>query len=233
MIGIIVPAHNEEAGIALCLRSLLLAARCPRLDGEDVFLLVVLDACTDATEHIVRRMGVACIRVQARNVGLARARGAQLALAAGARWLAFTDADTVVAPDWVHAHVTQGGDAVCGTVQVEAWGRYGERMQARFDATYTDADGHRHTHGANLSVRAEAYGKAGGFRPLQSGEDVALVDALHRSRAAIRWSAAPRVVTSARHHYRAPGGFGAALARLDSQGSPPGLAGHPCHRGAR
>ena len=62
------------------------------------------------------------LAVQARNVGLARQAGAQALLAAGARWLAFTDADSEVADDWLVAqlrHQQAGADAVCGCVTVD------------------------------------------------------------------------------------------------------------------
>ena len=88
-------------------------------------------------------------------------------------------------------------------------------MRRHYDATYMDADGHRHIHGANLGVSADAYRRVGGFRPLASSEDVALVEALQNSGASIAWSAAPRVVTSARRNFRAPLGFGATLQRVE------------------
>lgn len=214
MIGVVVPAHDEEAHIAACLQSLTVAARCPRLGGEEVRVVVVLDSCTDATADIARSFGATLLAVQAKNVGLARAQGAELALAEGARWLAFTDADSVVGPEWISEQLALGSDAVCGTIEVRDWGAYGQRMRRHFENTYTDADGHRHVHGANLGVSATAYRGVGGFRPLASSEDVALVDALRESGASIAWSAAPRVVTSARRHFRAPEGFGATLQRV-------------------
>jgi glycosyltransferase involved in cell wall biosynthesis len=217
MIGVVVPAHDEEDHIAACLEALQTAARCDRLLGEAVMVVVALDACTDATADIARAHGAACAVVNDRNVGIARARGAELALAAGARWLAFTDADTVVSPGWIADQLAQQSDAVCGTVEVRDWSGWGARgsaLKRRLSARYTDADGHRHIHGANLGVSATAYRGAGGFQALASSEDVALVDALRAIGASIAWSAAPRVVTSARPRFRAPGGFGATLGRM-------------------
>lgn len=118
-------------------------------------------------------------------MGTARAVGAELALATGARWLAFTDADSVVAPEWLADQLALEADAVCGTVAVSQWGSYGARMQAHYERTYTDADGHQHIHGANLGVSAEAYRRAGGFKALASSEDVALVEALRSTGARI------------------------------------------------
>lgn len=215
MIGIIVPAHDEEERIEDCVESLVKAATHPNLAGESVEIIVVLDACTDITGQLARSLGARTVNLRARNVGLARQAGARAALGAGARWLAFTDADTVVAPDWLAMQLALKADAVCGTVAVEDWGAYGERMHRHFELTYTDADGHAHIHGANLGVCAAAYATAGGFLGLETGEDVALVEALRESGANIAWSRAPRVVTSVRPNYKAPNGFGATLERIE------------------
>ncbi len=217
MLGVIVPAHNEEDHIAACIAAIQVAARCPRLDGEAVRIVVVLDACSDRTGSISRSLGATTVVADARNVGIARDRGARVAIDAGARWLAFTDADSLVAHDWLSTQLDQRTDAVCGTIEVRNWGEYGDHMRQQHLTTYTDADGHRHIHGANLGVSTIAYENVGGFPPLRSSEDVALVQALYRNGASIAWSAAPRVVTSARRRYRAPGGFGETLARVDRE----------------
>lgn len=214
MIAVIVPAHNEEAHIAACLHSLAIASACPDLMGEPVLPIVVLDDCSDGTEAIAADLGVRTVDCRARNVGTARAIGAQLALAAGARWLAFTDADSEVAPNWIAQQLRQQADAVCGTVQVRDWGLHGDAVRAQFDALYQDRDGHRHIHGANLGLTAQAYNEAGGFQPLATGEDVALVHSLQERGLSIAWTAAARVTTSARKQFRAPAGFGATLLQL-------------------
>ncbi len=215
MLAVVVPAHDEQDHIGACLKAITVAARCPSLEGEQVLVIVVLDACSDDTGEIARSNGVPTLAIHARNVGVARAEGAKVALAGGARWLAFTDADSIVAPDWLSKQLALRSDAVCGTVEVRDWGSYGEPMRQHYAATYTDADGHSHVHGANLGVSAAAYLGAGGFPPLACSEDVALVDALRQSGASIAWSAAPRVVTSARRNFRAAGGFGETLMRVE------------------
>jgi glycosyltransferase involved in cell wall biosynthesis len=217
VIAVIVPAHNEEARIGACLASIRIAARCPRLQGEPVLMVVVLDDCSDATGSIARSGGAETLREDARNVGRARAAGARHALEAGARWLAFTDADSVVAADWLSAQLAERSDAVCGTVQVDDWGARHAGTRERFDAAYVDACGHRHVHGANLGVTAGAYERAGGFPHLVTSEDVALVKALLESGARVAWSALPRVVTSARSCFRAPGGFGETIAHFERE----------------
>jgi glycosyltransferase involved in cell wall biosynthesis len=211
VIGVIIPAHNEEQYLGCCLIAARMAALHPRLGDEPVRIAVVLDACTDASGAIVRAQKVDALVVQARNVGMARAAGAAHLLAAGARWLAFTDADSLVSPDWLVAQLALGADAVCGTVNVNDWKEHTHSARKRFYDSYVDRDGHRHIHGANLGVCAHAYRRAGGFGPAQCSEDVALVQALIRTGARVAWSAAPRVATSARKDSRAPGGFGDTL----------------------
>lgn len=176
--------------------------------------VVILDDCQDRTGYLARSLGVGTMDIQARNVGMARQVGAQVALAPGARWLAFTDADTVVEPDWLSAQLALNCDAFCGTVPVQPWAGYGARMERHFSLPSSDAEDHSHFHGANLGVSAKAYRIAGGFLSLASGEDVALLKALQSPGSRIAWSHAPRVVTSARLDYKAPGGFGATLERI-------------------
>lgn len=214
MIGIVIPAHNEARLIRRAVLGARRAASHPLLEGESVRVLVVLDRCTDDTAAAAERAGARTRDVQAGNVGAARAAGANLLLDEGARWLAFTDADTVVSPRWLVEQLALGADAVCGSVAVNDWtphGAWAELLHAHFLETYTDRDGHRHIHGANLGVSAEAYRRAGGFKPLACSEDVDLVSALERCGAHIAWSARPRVVTSARRQARAVGGFADAL----------------------
>jgi len=214
MIGIVIPAHNEQHTIADCLAAALEAARNPRLLGEPVLLVVVLDSCCDDTRYIVEAHGVEVLHVDARNVGVARATGAEWLLAQGARWLAFTDADTCVSGDWLAEQLDLDADVVCGTVAVDDWTPHGENaglIRLHFSETYFDRDGHRHIHGANLGVSADAYLRAGGFPRLACSEDVAFVGALQACGASIAWSARPRVTTSARCQARAVGGFADAL----------------------
>jgi glycosyltransferase involved in cell wall biosynthesis len=217
MLATIVPAHNEAEHIGRCLTALAVAAADERLRGEAVAVFVVLDDCSDDTGRIALAHGAITLCSRHRNVGAARALGAEAAIARGARWLAFTDADTEVDPEWLAAQLAQGSEAVCGTVAVRDWGSYGRAMQAHHEATYFDVDGHRHIHGANLGVSTAAYRRAGGFEPLVSHEDVALVRALEHVGTSIAWSAAPRVYTSARRSFRAPQGFGSTLARVERE----------------
>lgn len=224
MIGIVIPAHNEELYLDACLQAASAAAADPALNAEPVHITVVLDSCTDHSRAIVERHAgrassdctIDYLCVQARNVGTARAAGVRHILQLGARWLAFTDADTKVAPNWLSAQLQLNADVVCGTVAVDDWSPHrdsADMLRQHFHNSYTDADGHHHIHGANMGVSAAAYLRAGGFEPLTCSEDVALVSALQRCGARFAWSAAPRVTTSARCDAKARGGFGDTLLR--------------------
>lgn len=217
MIGVIVPAHNEAQAIRRCLHSIAAAAAHPRLRGEEVVVVVALDACSDATETVCLEQGVPTVALDARCVGSARAAGADYALACGARWLASTDADSAVPPDWLWRQLACGGDAFCGVVEVADWLDYPERVRALFSEREAVRDGHRHIHGANLGMSAATYLAAGGFQPLRTGEDVALVEAVARCGKRIAWLAHPAVSTSARRVARAPRGFCSFLRALEEE----------------
>lgn len=214
MIGVIIPAHNEEVCLAACLHSVQAAAAHPLLEAERVEIVVVLDSCDDSSRAIAEGFGVTVLEVQARSVGVARAAGAHALIEAGARWLACTDADTTVPSDWLATQLAHDADAVCGVVEVDDWSLHHEQVRARYEACYTDCDGHSHIHGANLGVTSAAYLRAGGFPALACHEDVHLVRALQALGARIAWSRSVRVRTSARVDFRAQGGFGSYLLGL-------------------
>lgn len=216
MIGVLVPVHNEEQLLGACLASVLKAAKHPGLEGEPVEVLAVLDACTDGSEAIATALGVPTLSVNSCNVGHTRGVGASYLLGRGARWLASTDADSLVGEDWLFQQLQFGAEAVCGTVHVEDWSGHSEGVQATYLANYQAREVHRHIHGANLGVCAQAYRRVGGFRPLSTHEDVHLVEDLERSGARIVWTHLNKVVTSARFDCRAQGGFSDYLKSLAS-----------------
>ncbi|PVY96720.1 glycosyltransferase [Actinomycetospora cinnamomea] len=219
VLGVVVPAHDEEDLLGDCLAGLRTAARAVG-DRARVDVVVVADACTDRTERVARRHHVGVLRLAARNVGRARAAGADLLLSRReepATWIATTDADSVVPPGWLVAQLDAceaGADAWVGTVEVEDWSGLAGPVRARYGDLYADGtvgDGHRHVHGANLGVAAPAYRAVGGFPPLDTGEDVTLVRRLDDDgRRVVRDRAHP-VRTSARTVGRAPAGFASHL----------------------
>ncbi|MET0551046.1 MAG: glycosyltransferase family 2 protein [Xanthomonas sp.] len=215
MIAVLIPAHDEELLIGACLRSVALAAHCAGLHGEAVQVFVALDRCSDGTADIVAAHGAQAIVLQTGNVGSARAAAAQAALAAGARWLACTDADSVVPANWLSAQLDCASDAFCGIVTVTDWDDYGSVLRDVYLASECRHDDHPHVHGANLGLSAELYLRCGGFLPLAAHEDVALVDAMVRVHARIARRAQPVVTTSARRVARARGGFSDYLKQME------------------
>jgi len=123
VVSVVVPSYNSARTIGACLEALLAQ------ETGVPYEVIVADSSTDATPAVVARFAprVRLVRSAtrlfpgpARNLGIAAARGAILA---------FTDADCVVAPDWIEqvhrahaAHDAVGGrilngtpDSACGT----------------------------------------------------------------------------------------------------------------------
>jgi hypothetical protein len=219
--GVVVPARNEETLLPACLSALRRAARQVSIP---VRVLVAADSCTDRTAEVARAYGARVIRVRARSVGAARAAGMTelLRLTAGsdpaAVWLATTDADTVVPPHWLRrqvSHAGQGWDVVLGTVTVADWSEHPPDAPAVFAARYESGDRpHAHVHGANIGIRASAYRAAGGFRPLRTAEDHALLAAAAAAGCSVLPAGDVTVETSGRKHARAPHGFSHLLGTL-------------------
>jgi len=219
-VGVVVPAHDEQALLPACLAALRTALRHPALARVEVHLVPVLDACTDDSGA----MAPGAVEVQARNVGVARAAGFAEVLRreagrpGGQLWLATTDADSRVPPDWLATQLRLahgGADVVAGSVRVEDWSEQTQAVRHRFRASYAGgADGHRHVHGANLGLSAAAYTEVGGVPPVALAEDQALVDALRLRAARLVSTARIPVVTSARRESRTWGGFADHLRAL-------------------
>jgi hypothetical protein len=222
-VGVVIPAHDEEVLLPACLSALGAAAA---LAGVPVSVVVVLDACTDGTLAAVRRADPAPfgqlehIACQARSVGAARDAGSRHLIAAhgpAGLWLATTDADSTVPPDWIVrqlAHARLGARAVIGTVQVADWSQHPPHVEPRYRRLYRARNGHRHVHGANMSMAATAYLAAGGFPAVATEEDVAMSQRLAALCEPVVWAADLPVTTSARLHGRAASGFAGYLAQL-------------------
>lgn len=227
-VEVVIPARDEEVSIAASLRAVGVAA--DRL-GLPARVHVVLDRCVDRTHEAVRRaatpLPVVVVHGTGSSVGAARALGVDLATHGsppGTTWIASTDADSIVPPDWLVTHVTladAGVDAVVGTVEVVDWSVRPASLQELFRRQYDLARGPAPVHGANLGVRLEAYRLAGGFLPLACGEDEALVDAIRNAGRPVAYTTAGRVTTSARLDGRARGGFADTLSAwsLDAERS--------------
>jgi hypothetical protein len=162
-------------------------------------------------------MGVEVVSVEAGCVGVARAAASERALALGARWIGCTDADSVVPPDWIARQLHCGASAFCGVVAVGDWLDYPQAVREQFLQGEHAVDGHPHVHGANMGFSAAAYRQSGGFAPLATGEDVALIQTMQGAGMRVARLARPRVMTSARRQARAPHGFSDFLRRLEQR----------------
>jgi len=243
-----IPARDEAAHIGACLDAL-----AQQVDGDGVPLppgsfgiLLLLNNCRDETAAVAARCAAAMafplqiveweLPSSHAHAGAAR----RLAMDAAAGWLMAgdapsgailtTDADSVVAEDWVFHHraaFARGVDAVAGLVidapdehrrlptalRRRGWleDRYGElliELRSRLDPENSDPwPRHAMASGASLGLTLAAYRAVGGV-PLQPlGEDRALIQSLEHRDAWIRHCLVTRVTTSCRLDGRAEGGM--------------------------
>jgi glycosyltransferase involved in cell wall biosynthesis len=221
-IAVVVPAADEQDEIGDCLASLRDAlARLHAVTRVRGHVLVVLDDCHDRTADVVAGFpAVSTVRSSARCVGTARRRGAAAAVerwgASRTSWLASTDADCRVPPDWLTSmieHAGRGAALVLGTVRPGPGLR--PEVERSWYAAHVLRDGHPHVHAANLAIAADAYRTLGGWRDLAVHEDRDLVErAVAGGFPIARTDVAP-VVTSARIESRTPQGFAEYLRGLD------------------
>lgn len=204
-IGVVIPARDEEELIGRCLRSVVDSARAVR---PRVTITVAADGCLDRTAQVARAFpGVNVIELEPSNVGAARAAASTRALRRGADWLANTDADSVVPPQWLAeqlALAAAGADVVVGTVRPD-FTELTKEQAAAWHETHIPGEPNGHVHGANLGVRASAYLAVGGYRGLPEHEDADLVERLRGY--TIVASDRTEVITSARRFGRTPGGY--------------------------
>ena len=167
----IVPVRDGAKALPPLLESLFSQT----LDGGRYEVVVVDNASRDRTADLARAAGATVVEEPIPNRSRARNRGAEVARA---RMFAFTDADCVVSPDWLEAHLRCAPKAplVAGPVRVttdeppnaverfERLWRFGQEawVQQGWAAT------------ANLLVHREAFAAINGFDPAYRhiGEDV-------------------------------------------------------------
>ncbi len=240
---VVVPARNEGARVGACLDSLATAAAALEQSSRScpVTVVVVLDGCTDRTAEVVASRPWAHSRqVDLGVVGAVRRHGVQAGtgLLTGpddgvgtARppldrvWLAHTDADSRVPPDWLTGQVAlaeTGIDLVLGSVEPDA-AELSPQQWHRWQRAHRLVEGHGAVHGANLGMRLSAYEAVGGFATLAVHEDIDLTSRLRRS--GVRWVSTDltRVRTSGRARGRLAGGFADYLSALEV------AAVAPCH----
>ena len=174
-VAVLIPARNEEELLPRCLQSVIDA--CSALPADiTTDVIVVSDRSTDQTLKVATQLlgdrGVA-FEVGFSCVGMARLVAAAVALRRCQSppkwcWLANTDADCEVPPDWLADQLlfaNKGAAAVAGTIAVDSFTEHQPQVAELFREAYLiHADGtHPHVHGANLGIRADAYLDAGGW----------------------------------------------------------------------
>ena len=253
-VSVIIPARNEEAHLARsldALRDQRDLANDP-LDPTSYEVLLFLNNCTDASPAVVERykaqfpefpLSVASgdLAPDQAHVGTARrwlmdAAYERLCEVPGAAILS-TDADTVVAPDWIARNLTaldRGADVVGGVIHLFpaelaqlqreepdvalAYARDRELqgmvayLESLLDPDLADPwPRHLEHFGASLACTAEIYARAGGLPPVKPLEDVAFIDALRKIGARIRHCPETHIFTSARMDGRAEVGLSGQL----------------------
>ena len=234
----VVPARNEEDLIGSCLHALATQEGVSHAAYE---ILLILDRCTDATEE--RALEVARefpeLRMHllygpgegsghARQVGMEAACERLLGLGRLHALISSTDADTVVAPDWLTAQLQAascGARAIGGRIELandgslprEILSWHGERGRLRHQKLLSDPNNRGRTEhwqfsGASLALTAAVYREIGGLEPRSSLEDEHLEQVLRQQNIPIERLLSVRVTTSARLSGRAKRGLAHDLA---------------------
>jgi glycosyltransferase involved in cell wall biosynthesis len=229
--AVVVPARDEERRIGACIEALAVQEG---IEPEEYELVVILDACEDATAEVVAAAAERWpeLRLQAisgpgRGAGFARALGMDVgcarleAVGAGEGLLASTDADTRVPPEWLARQleaIAAGAEAVGGRILLDAAEaaalpaaviarREAELRRRTAAATVRGAAEHAHFSGASLGLTPHAYRLVGGMAQLESLEDEELEERLAAAGVAIHRPASISVTTAARTDGRAERGL--------------------------
>lgn len=245
--SVVIPARNEEASLPTTLDAL---RRQVGVRSDEFEVLLLLNNCTDRSADVARQyqarwpdfclhleecsleperahvgtarrllMDAACVRMESSPAGVA---------------VLSTDADTLVAPDWVAANLAElarGAEVVGGLIHLlpaesealepgiraayERDRRYQElvaELESVLDPDPCDPwPRHLQHFGASLACTCDVYRRAGGLPAVKPLEDVAFVAALRRVGARIRHSPAVSITTSARLDGRAEVGLSGQL----------------------
>ena len=231
-----IPARDEEDRIVNAIRAL---ARAAHRSPAPVHVVVSADSCQDDTQqlaHLALRAERPSFRtavvtaLDSGTAGAARHAACLAALrhatAAGLApdriWVATTDADSAVPPEWFEQHeawARRGAHGVAGLVELFSEDGLSAAADRRWRAWIERAGighGHPHVHGANLGLRADLWLAAGGFNHRAVGEDHELWRRARALGASLVGCADMVVHTSARTRGRTPAGFAGLLAELDA-----------------
>ena len=205
LISIIIPSYNCMDVVGKCVDSLL------KLKWENKEIIVVDDGSTDGTPEVLGRYGKAIRVIRISNGGPSRARNIAVRESRG-EFIAFTDSDCIVSPDWLDELMKGFGDervaGVGGDQQSpEDESEFGKKIHALLKAIGFTADyvkGHksivrtRHNPTCNVLYRRTALMEAGLFdENLWPGEDVDIDLKIARMGYIFYYN--PKAVV---HHYR-------------------------------
>ena len=243
-VSVVVPARDEEDLVAGCLRAL---ATQQDVSSEEYEVLLVLDRCSDGTERQAREVAdeYPLLRLHfldgpgkgaghARRVGMESACERLLSLGREGGLISSTDADTVVAPDWLAAQLSaaeRGARAIGGRIElpeeaklpdeVSQWrAEQGHKRHRDLleDLETTQESPARTEHwqfsGASLALTAATYREIGGLEPRAALEDEYLERVLHQRSIPIERPLSVRVVTSDRLSGRAHRGLSQDLSLI-------------------
>ncbi len=249
--SVVVPARDEEGLIGACLQAL---AAQTDVDPEEYEVLLVLDRCTDETEaratevaaanpklHLYLLEGPGAGSGLARRVGMESACGRLLATRGPRGLICSTDADTVVAPDWIAGQlraVEAGAEAIGGRIDLADDGTlspdilslHATNSRLRHERLLTEPDRagrteHWQFSGASLALTAGAYRLVGGLDPLESLEDEHLERLLRQNGIPIERLLSVRVTTSPRLEGRASRGLAHDLSLMAVRHQAPAAGG--------
>lgn len=250
--SVVVPARDEEELVGACLRAL---AGQRGISPEEYEVLLVLDRCTDGTAARAAEVAAAHPELRlyplegpgagsglARRVGMEAACERLLVVRGPEGLICSTDADTVVAPDWLATQlraVEAGAKAIGGRIDLADAGSlppgvlrlHAENGRSRHEKLLADANRagraeHWQFSGASLALTAETYRKVGGLRPQESLEDEHLEEVLRENGVPIERLLSVRVKTSPRLNGRASRGLSRDLSRM-AVGHPVAAPGKP------
>ncbi|GAA4559185.1 glycosyltransferase family A protein [Pseudonocardia xishanensis] len=208
-VGVLVPARDEAAGIARCLRAVRVALAEAGLPSR---VCVVADRCRDETAEIAA--GYADVVVNETPLAMGELRNLGVARLPARGWVLSTDADTVVPPNWVVDHLRHaraGADAVAGMADLDDPTALGAETLGRYSRLLAVGT---HAYAANLGVRADMLHRVGGFPAVASAEEHALLARLRAAGGRVVHATDVRVRTSARTRGRAQGGLADLLRGL-------------------
>ncbi len=212
LISVVIPVYNSEKTLAACLDSL------RRLSWSPVEIIMIDDGSSDASPEILKQYGDAIRVIRIPNAGPSRARNIGIREANG-DFIAFTDSDCIVHPDWLdelYRGFTSpqiagvGGDQQSPENESPFGRLVHEFMKsigfvADYVKTATQLVKTRHNPTCNVLYQKSALIDAGGFdEGLWPGEDVDLDMKIIRHGHELRYNPAAVV-----YHYRpdTPVGF--------------------------